>query len=198
MAAIPSRYFLHLWPKLCYLAYDGDKAFGTVVCKMDMHRDHMRGYVAMLVVDKTYRGKGAGESCMHVMVECDHVHEGLDVGIWRFGHRQKWYVLSPHLPMPQCAGSELVKMAIEAMMRDGCDEVALEAEVVNTGALRLYQNLGFVRDKRLHRYYLNGTDAYRLKLLLPKHGQSTLPEDSDAVNNLDATAMTEMQAIVAA
>lgn len=57
-----SRYFLHQWPKLCYLAYDGDTPFGTVVCKMDLHRDHMRGYVAMLVVDKAYRGKGAGKS----------------------------------------------------------------------------------------------------------------------------------------
>ena len=54
------RYFLHQWPKLCYFAFDGDKAFGTVICKMDMHREHMRGYVAMLVVDKAYRGKGAG------------------------------------------------------------------------------------------------------------------------------------------
>lgn len=56
-----NRYFLQQWPKLCYLAYDGNTPFGTVVCKMDMHRDHMRGYVAMLVVDKAYRGKGAGE-----------------------------------------------------------------------------------------------------------------------------------------
>jgi ribosomal protein S18 acetylase RimI-like enzyme len=31
-------------------------------------------------------------------------------------------------------------------------------------ALRLYEQLGFVRDKRLYRYYLNGVDAFRLKL----------------------------------
>ena len=50
-------------------------------------------------------------------------------------------------------------------MRDGgCDEAVLETEVTNVGALRLYEGLGFVRDKRLHRYYLNGNDAYRLKL----------------------------------
>ena len=56
------RYFLHSWPQLCYLAFDNGKPFGTVVCKMDLHRDkHMRGYVAMLVVDKAYRGKGIGE-----------------------------------------------------------------------------------------------------------------------------------------
>ena len=48
--------------------------------------------------------------------------------------------------------------------RGGADEAVLETEVTNLGALRLYEGLGFVRDKRLHRYYLNGNDAYRLKL----------------------------------
>jgi hypothetical protein len=43
-------------------------------------------------------------------------------------------------------------------------QVVLEAEVTNAGALRLYENLGFVRDKLLPKYYLNGNDAYRLKL----------------------------------
>lgn len=37
------------------------------------------------------------------------------------------------------------------MIAGGCEEVVLEAEVVNTGALKLYQGLGFVREKRLHR-----------------------------------------------
>ena len=46
--------------------------------------------------------------------------------------------------------------------------MALEAEVTNPGALALYEKLGFVRDKRLQRYYLNGNDAYRLKLLLAR------------------------------
>lgn len=49
---------------------------------------------------------------------------------------------------------------------DHCDEVVLDTEVTNDGALALYENLGFVRDKYLYRYYLNGEDAYRLKLWL--------------------------------
>ncbi|GFH06593.1 N-acetyltransferase domain-containing protein [Haematococcus lacustris] len=98
----------------------GFRPLGCVVCKMDVHREQaMRGYVAMLVVDKAYRG------------------------------------------------SELVKRSIQSMIEGGCEEVVLEAEVSNTGALRLYEGLGFLREKRLHRYYLNGQDAYRLKLLLP-------------------------------
>lgn len=63
-------------------------------------------------------------------------------------------------------GSSLVKKAIRAMVRGECDEVVLETEITNKPALRLYQNLGFVRDKRLFRYYLNGVDALRLKLWL--------------------------------
>lgn len=38
--------------------------------------------------------------------------------------------------------------------------------MTNTGALRLYEKLGFLCDKRLYRYYLNGNDALRLKLWL--------------------------------
>jgi hypothetical protein len=38
------------------------------------------------------------------------------------------------------------------MIAGGCEEVALEAEVTNLGALRLYERLGFVRDKRLQRW----------------------------------------------
>jgi len=49
------------------------------------------------------------------------------------------------------AGSKLVKLCIEEMIHRGCQEVVLEAEVTNIGALKLYQNLGFIRDKRLRR-----------------------------------------------
>lgn len=46
-------------------------------------------------------------------------------------------------------------------------KVTLEAEVTNKGALALYGRLGFIRAKRLFHYYLNGVDAFRLKLLFP-------------------------------
>jgi hypothetical protein len=44
-----------------------------------------------------------------------------------------------------------VKRAIEEMIAADADEVVLEAEVTNSGALALYRNLGFLRDKRLIR-----------------------------------------------
>lgn len=117
------RYFIHNWPKLCFLAMADNVCVGAIVCKLDLHKKMVRrGYIAMLAVDSEYR------------------------------RRQ--------------IGSSLVTKAIEAMIRDECDEVVLETEITNQAALHLYENLGFVRDKRLFRYYLNGVDALRLKLWL--------------------------------
>jgi peptide alpha-N-acetyltransferase len=64
----------------------------------------------------------------------------------------------------QGIGRELVKRAIDLMIANGAQEVVLETEGINTAALHLYESMGFVRDKRIHAYYLNGEDAYRLKL----------------------------------
>ncbi|KAH8887106.1 acetyltransferase [Thozetella sp. PMI_491] len=60
----------------------------------------------------------------------------------------------------------LVKMAIDAMAQRHADEIVLETEETNVPAMRLYEGLGFLRSKKLHRYYLNGNSAYRLVLLL--------------------------------
>jgi N-alpha-acetyltransferase 30 len=60
----------------------------------------------------------------------------------------------------------LVKQAIEAMVERKADEIVLETEETNIPAMRLYERLGFLRSKKLHRYYLNGNSAYRLVLLL--------------------------------
>ena len=59
-------------------------------------------------------------------------------------------------------GSMLVERALEVMHEMGADECVLEAESTNAGALRLYENLGFIRDKRLRRYYLSGTGSFDL------------------------------------
>jgi peptide alpha-N-acetyltransferase len=117
------RYFIHNWPKLCFLAVDGDEMVGAIVCKLDVHKQvNKRGYIAMLAVDERYRRKKIG--------------------------------------------SNLVLKSIQAMASEDADEIVLETEITNKSALRLYENLGFVRDKRLFRYYLNGVDALRLKLWL--------------------------------
>ncbi|OZJ06853.1 N-alpha-acetyltransferase 30 [Bifiguratus adelaidae] len=114
------RYFIHQWPNLCFLAMDGDECVGVIICKLDSHKDRLRGYIAMLAVAKDYRKRRIG--------------------------------------------STLVKLAIDEMKANDADEIVLETELTNVGALSLYHRLGFIRDKRLFRYYLNGVDAFRLKL----------------------------------
>lgn len=94
----------------------------------------MRGYIAMLAVDKSYRHRGIG---------IQDIPSGSN-------------------PL----GSSLAKRSILAMKQGGAHEVVLETERTNEDALALYARLGFVRAKRLHRYYLTGVDAFRLKLWL--------------------------------
>ncbi|KAF8250232.1 acyl-CoA N-acyltransferase [Wilcoxina mikolae CBS 423.85] len=75
--------------------------------------------------------------------------------------------------------TKLVQMAIEAMGNQDADEVALETEITNTAAIKLYERLGFLRSKRLHRYYFNGNSAFRLILYLkPNHGSACCADDS--------------------
>lgn len=52
--------------------------------------------------------------------------------------------------------------------------------MTNKGALALYGRLGFIRAKRLFRYYLNGVDAFRLKLLFPRPE----PDYSDSIKSV--------------
>lgn len=68
--------------------------------------------------------------------------------------------------------TKLVRMAIDVMIERDADEIALETEVTNTGAMKLYERLGFLRSKRLHRYYLNGNSAFRFVLFV-KEGAAT-------------------------
>lgn len=89
----------------------------------------------------------------------------------------------------QGIGSELVVKVIQKMKEEGAHEVrsptfngtlshsighanavqvVLETELSNKKALQFYERLGFIRDKRLTSYYLNGMDAFRLKLILKR------------------------------
>ncbi|KAH9509116.1 N-alpha-acetyltransferase 30 [Bulinus truncatus] len=52
------RYFIHNWPKLCFLAKANNVCVGAIVCKLDLHKKMVRrGYIAMLAVDSEFRRK---------------------------------------------------------------------------------------------------------------------------------------------
>ncbi|KAF7307699.1 hypothetical protein MKEN_01129900 [Mycena kentingensis (nom. inval.)] len=70
--------------------------------------------------------------------------------------------------------------SLDAMKEDGVEEIVLETEYDNSAALSLYESLGFIREKRLYRFYLNGKDAFRLVLSVP-------PTDRDSDSSSSAT-----------
>lgn len=74
-------------------------------------------------------------------------------------------------------GESLVRRAIAAM--SGADEIALETEITNTTALSFYGRLGFIREKRLLRYYMNGGDAFQL-ILPVKPPSNPVPPGEEA------------------
>lgn len=67
-----------------------------------------------------------------------------------------------------------------------CEEVVLETEITNKAALSLYENLGFIRDKRLCKYYMNGVDAFRLKLFLNNGPSSDWIGPSESENMINS------------
>ncbi|EST07581.1 GNAT domain protein [Kalmanozyma brasiliensis GHG001] len=71
-------------------------------------------------------------------------------------------------------GKRLVRRAVDEMVSKGAQEVVLETEADNQGALALYERLGFIREKRLHRFYLNGKDSFRLILPIPEKMQQPI------------------------
>jgi N-alpha-acetyltransferase 30 len=88
----------------------------------------------------------------------------------------------------------LVSKAIDLMIAKDADEIALETEETNTAAMKLYERLGFLRSKKLHRYYLNGNSAYRLLLYL-KEGVGGIPteEDYDDIGHLPTSVEDVMR-----
>lgn len=125
-------------------AYDSSECIGTIVCKMDVRdkREHALRHPTR--IDDSQR---SGEKYPQISYK---------------GYIAMLVVKKEYRKMK--IGSKLVVMAVEAMRDSKADEVVLETEVTNKPALQLYENLGFLRDKRLFRYYLNGVDALRLKL----------------------------------
>lgn len=56
-------------------------------------------------------------------------------------------------------GRKLVEIAVKEMAKRGAKQVMLETEYDNETSLALYGKLGFLREKRLHRFYSNEKDA---------------------------------------
>ncbi|PIA12876.1 putative n-acetyltransferase mak3 [Coemansia reversa NRRL 1564] len=130
------RYFVHQWPELCILADTSEKECAGVII-CKLEPHRRRCLDGYFNNEKQMLNRGY---IGMVAVDKEYRKKGI--------------------------GSALVLKALDIMKEMGADEVILETETENKGALALYERLGFIRDKRLYRYYLSGTDAFRLKLWL--------------------------------
>nr|CAG4635487.1 EOG090X07BN [Artemia franciscana] len=123
------RYFIHNWPRLCFLWIGG------------LAEDDLR-VVRCMVCDLLSHSKWGPYRCYIASALVFYDNDSRKI-LMTLGDR-----------------------ATTAAMDGNFEEVVLETEITNKAAQKLYENLGFVRDKRLFRYYLNGRDALRLKLWL--------------------------------
>lgn len=141
-----------------------DNVIGVIVCKLEPHRGGpLRGYIAMLATRQEHRGKGIASKLVRMAVEKMREQDADEVS-------RSLYTM----PMRNSNDCKILTIA----------KIALETEVDNIPSLRIYENLGFLRTKRLHRYYLNGNPAYRLVLYLkpgipykPTYPPEMMPED---------------------
>ena len=149
------RYFLHRFPELCILAVPSDskddEPIGCVVCKID---------------DEDEEGKdSSGESTLNddpLIVKGSSINQQPKV--------QTGYIAMLAVDTSyrrSGIGSTLVQRAVTRMKKMGVQSITLETEITNEAAMRLYEErFGFVREELLVRYYLNWSDAYRLRLWL--------------------------------
>ncbi|GJN92629.1 hypothetical protein Rhopal_005664-T1 [Rhodotorula paludigena] len=162
------RYFLDEWPHLCFFAFHKSTPVGVIVCKLEPHtkssrslpvpgtvgedgkearRPLNRGYLAMLSTKKAFRGRGIATHLLRLS-------------------------LSAMLRPPRTFLSSLPP---SHPAHSPVDEIVLETEADNAAALGFYARMGFVREKRLHRFYLNSKDAFRLRLDLAVLGSGSGP-----------------------
>jgi N-alpha-acetyltransferase 30 len=142
------RYFLSRFPDLCIFAVlenhqnmDDFDPIGCIVCKIDPeNEDELDSNNFHQSNLSQYEGYLSGYIGM-LAVDSNYRRYGL--------------------------GQALVRVAVQRLRSMGCSSVLLETESSNKAAMKLYEEkMGFVREQFLPRYYLNNSDAYRLRLWL--------------------------------
>jgi len=86
------------------------------------------------------------------------------LGFVKKGHVVSVAVLEDH--RNKGLGKALMLEGINGSMHKKSDEIYLEVRVSNTGAVKMYERLGFETKSRLRSYYRDGEDAYLMALEL--------------------------------
>lgn len=185
------RYFVHRFPELCILAVpkNGGEPIGCVVGKIDQEESTNSSTTTMAqppfpsststttssVLQQSQQQQQQQSNSVHVAnggtnnntSGSDNIQPkttaDIDPQSPKSGYIGMLAVQSSY--RRQGIGKALVEQVLRRMKAMGCQSVALETEVSNTSAQRLYQeSFGFIREELLVRYYLNYNDAYRLRL----------------------------------
>ncbi|KAI4597822.1 N-alpha-acetyltransferase mak3 [Pestalotiopsis sp. 9143b] len=160
------RYFLYQWAHLCFMRLERwDACLEVPVIEARLHRADVLLVQALNPNDNSLVGV--------VICKLEH-HASHSPPTYR-GYIAMLAVASAY--RGHGIATALVKRAIDTMADRNADEIVLETEETNKPAMRLYERLGFLRSKKLHRYYLNGNSAYRLVLLLKSQMPAPLPEE---------------------
>jgi peptide alpha-N-acetyltransferase len=167
------RYFLHKWPQLCMCAFDestedddgegtqsgnvgGDEGGGSGERKeIEVGTSSAADSGEVVVADAGDR-KGKGKMIGTIICKAEFEHNAFRGYIGMLTVSESY--------RKRGIGLKLAQIGIDKMVAEGCTEIVLETEMSNKGALNLYGRLGFSREERLPKYYLNGGDAYRLRL----------------------------------
>jgi ribosomal protein S18 acetylase RimI-like enzyme len=77
------------------------------------------------------------------------------------------YILNVHPEYRRIGvGSLLMEVTIKFLREKGYKKVTMETGINNQAAINLYISKGFIVDKILEKYYINGMDAKHLMLML--------------------------------
>ena len=84
------------------------------------------------------------------------------LGFVKKGHVVSVAILDEH--RKKGIGRAVVEEALNGVKIKKCDELYLEVRCSNTGAVRLYETMGFIIKQRLKTYYRDGEDAYLMAI----------------------------------
>ncbi|CAO1630667.1 unnamed protein product [Sympodiomycopsis kandeliae] len=167
------RYFLNQWPQLCLLAWstqcDAEDDGDASLQQPGTHAKRGDEAIGVIIckIERHMKGQRKMRGYIAMLsVRPDHRGQGI--------------------------ATQLVTRANKIMSSMGAQEVALETEADNLASLALYERMGFMKEKRLHRFYLNGKDCFRLILPLDESDRQNGNDYGQARTSMGSQALSRI------